>query len=253
MVLSTRHLGDPAVEAVHLVNDVTAAVNFIFNYRPPTLAVRIVAHTENSLLVGEDQRVSAAACNLNHFGPQRLDERQSHRGGFQHVVVALMAAVLCALEAQLRVLVQAHAPQLDHIFGRRSDESEAVTTSSRGDLLCGLQAIRSQLVFAGLLPAAVRHHEAGDPQSAGEAEAPHKHLVGGLLVLADVLKNWTAAGFLLLGSGCFTECRITTDLKPRADASGAQSHAWKSHPVDRERTSLHNCDEQQGTYDSLGS
>lgn len=41
---------------------------------------------------------------------------------------------MAALEAQLRVLVQAHAPQLGHVLGRGGDESEAVTTSSRGDL-----------------------------------------------------------------------------------------------------------------------
>lgn len=46
----------------------------------------------------------------------------------------LTAAVLRAVVAQLRVLVQAHAPQLDHIFGRGGDESEAVTTSSRRNL-----------------------------------------------------------------------------------------------------------------------
>lgn len=48
--------------------------------------------------------------------------------------VNLTAAVLSALEAQLRVLVEAHAPQLDHIFGRRGNESESITASSGGDL-----------------------------------------------------------------------------------------------------------------------
>lgn len=43
-----------------------------------------------SLLVGEDQRVSAATRDLNHSGLLRLDERQGHRGGFQHVVIALI-------------------------------------------------------------------------------------------------------------------------------------------------------------------
>lgn len=43
-----------------------------------------------SLLVGEDQRVSAATCNLNHSGLQRLDKRQSHRGRLQHVFIALI-------------------------------------------------------------------------------------------------------------------------------------------------------------------
>lgn len=107
-------------------------------------------------------------------------------------------------------------------------------------LLCSLQPVRSQLVFAGLLPAAVRHHEAGDTQSASEAKAPYKHLVAGLFVLADILKNWTGAAFLLR-SGCFTECRITTDLKPCAHVSSAQSHTRKSHPAERDEAGVHNC------------
>lgn len=46
----------------------------------------------------------------------------------------LTAAVLGTLEAQLGVLVEAHPPQLCHIFGRGGNESEAVTASSRGNL-----------------------------------------------------------------------------------------------------------------------
>lgn len=63
-----------------------------------------------------------------------LWQRVKQSRGKQRFWFCLTAAVLCALEAQLRVLVQAHAPQLDHIFGRGGDESEAVTTSSRRDL-----------------------------------------------------------------------------------------------------------------------
>lgn len=42
-----------------------------------------------SFFVGEDQGMSTATCHLNHSGLLRLDKRQSHRGGFQHVVIAL--------------------------------------------------------------------------------------------------------------------------------------------------------------------
>lgn len=61
-------------------------------------------------------------------------ERSSTSGFVSTVEFCLTAAVLRALEAQLRVLVQAHAPQLDHVFGRGGDDSEAVTTSSGRDL-----------------------------------------------------------------------------------------------------------------------
>lgn len=92
-------------------------------------------------------------------------------------------------------------------------------------LLGRLQPVRSQLVFAGLLPAAVRHHEAGDTQSAGEAEAPHKHFVVGLPVLADILKNRSGATAAFRRSGGFTESRVAADSKPRESrVSSAQSH-----------------------------
>lgn len=48
--------------------------------------------------------------------------------------VFLTAAVLGALEAELRVFVKAHAPHLGRIFGGGGDEGEAVTAGSRGDL-----------------------------------------------------------------------------------------------------------------------
>lgn len=95
--------------------------------------------------------------------------------------------------------------------------------------LCSLQAIGIELVFAGLLPAAVWHHKARDTQSTSEAKAPYKHFVVGLFVLANVLKNWTIADFLLR-SGCFTECCITTDLKPPTQMSEAELDTRKSHP-----------------------
>lgn len=41
-----------------------------------------------SLLVSEDQRVCATAGDLNHPSLLRPNERQRHRGRFQHVVVA---------------------------------------------------------------------------------------------------------------------------------------------------------------------
>lgn len=93
-------------------------------------------------------------------------------------------------------------------------------------LLGRLQPVRSQLVFAGLLPAAVRHHEAGDTQSAGEAEAPHKHFVVGLPVLTDILKNRSgAAAAAFRRSGGFTESRVAADSKPRESrVASAQSH-----------------------------
>lgn len=172
------------------------------------------------------------------------------------LVRCLTAAVLRALEAQLGVLVEAHPPHLDHVFGCRGDEREAVTTGSRRDLpqihnnscsralvqhesswfslkyivllihlLGRLQPVRSQLVFAGLLPAAVRHHEAGDTQSAGEAEAPHKHFVVRLPVLTDILKNRSGATAAFRRSGGFTESRVAADSKPRKSrVSSAQSH-----------------------------
>lgn len=117
--------------------------------RPPT-----------SLLVGEHQRVSAAAGELDHPGLLRLGKGQRHRGRLQHVVVAphcrhkvyklsdsgtsrfherlrvcpLTAAFLRALESQLGVFVEAHAPHLGHVIGCRGDEREAVTAGRRGDL-----------------------------------------------------------------------------------------------------------------------
>lgn len=53
--------------------------------------------------------------------------------------------MLSALKAQLRIFVQAHAPQFGHIFGWRRDESETVTTGSRGDLQQQQQKARSAL------------------------------------------------------------------------------------------------------------
>ena len=78
-------------------------------------------------------------------------------------------------------------------------------------LLCCLQAVRSELVFAGPFLAAVWYHKAGDPECPGEAKAPHKHFVGRFFVLTNILKNWNTAA-LLLGSGCFTEGRISTHV-----------------------------------------
>lgn len=106
-------------------------------------------------------------------------------------------------------------------------------------LLCSLQAIRSELIFAGLLPAAVRHHKAGDAQSTSEAKAPYKHFVVGLFVLTNVLKNWTIAAFLLR-SGRFTECCITTDLKPPTHMSGAEMDTRESHPSKIDKTGQNN-------------
>lgn len=115
-----------------------------------------------SLLISKHQRVSPAAGELDHPGLLRLGERQRHRGRFQHVVVAphcrwekknhklsysgpscskerwpascLTAAFLRALESQLGVFVQAHAPHLGHVFGCRGDECKAITAGCRGDL-----------------------------------------------------------------------------------------------------------------------
>lgn len=46
----------------------------------------------------------------------------------------LTAAVLCPLEAQLRVFVETHSPQFDHIFGAGGDQCEPITTGSRRNL-----------------------------------------------------------------------------------------------------------------------
>lgn len=42
-----------------------------------------------SLLISEDQRMSAAAWYLHHSGLQRFNKRQSHRGWFQDKVITL--------------------------------------------------------------------------------------------------------------------------------------------------------------------
>uniref|UniRef100_A0A3P9PHT8 Uncharacterized protein n=1 Tax=Poecilia reticulata TaxID=8081 RepID=A0A3P9PHT8_POERE len=93
-------------------------------------------------------------------------------------------------------------------------------------LLCGLQAVRSVLISARFFAAAVRHHEAGDPQSPSEAEAPNKHFMRRLSVLADVLENRLAA--LLLRSGRPAECRIATHTQGQLHMARAET--WESHP-----------------------
>lgn len=106
-------------------------------------------------------------------------------------------------------------------------------------LLCSLQAVRSELIPAGLLPAAVRHHEAGNPQRPGEAEAPHKHLVCRLSVLTDVLKNRPAAA-LLLGSGRCAERGVAARMEGRTHVARAEADTGESHPRDRGRTNITN-------------
>lgn len=46
----------------------------------------------------------------------------------------LTAAALCPLEAQLRVFVETHSPQFDHIFGAGGDQREPITAGSRRNL-----------------------------------------------------------------------------------------------------------------------
>lgn len=108
-------------------------------------------------------------------------------------------------------------------------------------LLCRLQPVGSQLVFAGLLPAAVRYHETGDPQSSSEAEAPHKDFVVGPFVLTHILEDRiggaVAAAAAFWGSGGFTESRIPAHPQPcEARVSSTQSHARESHPASGEET-----------------
>uniref|UniRef100_A0A3B5QYA0 Uncharacterized protein n=1 Tax=Xiphophorus maculatus TaxID=8083 RepID=A0A3B5QYA0_XIPMA len=98
-------------------------------------------------------------------------------------------------------------------------------------LLCGLQAVRSVLISARFFPAAVRHHEAGDPQCPGEAEAPNKHFVGRLPVLADILENRFAA--LLLRSGRPAECRVATHTQGQPHVARAETR--ESHPEETSR------------------
>lgn len=43
----------------------------------------------------------------------------------------LTPALLRPLEAQLRVFIETHSPQFDHIFGAGGDECETITTGSR--------------------------------------------------------------------------------------------------------------------------
>lgn len=102
-------------------------------------------------------------------------------------------------------------------------------------LLCRLQPVGSQLVFAGLLPAAVWYHETGNPQRSSEAEAPHKDLVAGPLVLTHVLENrfggaiTTTAAFW--GCGGFAESRVPARPQPcEARVPSTQSYARESHP-----------------------
>lgn len=61
------------------------------------------------------------------------------------------------------------------------------------NLLDCLQPVGSQLIFPGLLPPSVWDHETGNSQSSGEAEAPHKDLVVGPLVLTNILENRNGA------------------------------------------------------------
>lgn len=98
-------------------------------------------------------------------------------------------------------------------------------------LLCSLQAIRSELEFARLLPASIWHYKAGNPQSTSEAEAPYKHFVVWLFVLANILKDRSISVFLLW-SACFAECGITTKLKAcPPSVANTQPHTLQSHPV----------------------
>uniref|UniRef100_A0A3B3UA27 Secreted protein n=1 Tax=Poecilia latipinna TaxID=48699 RepID=A0A3B3UA27_9TELE len=92
-------------------------------------------------------------------------------------------------------------------------------------------AVWSILISARFFAAAVRHHEAGDPQCPSEAEAPNKHFMRRLSVLADVLENRLAA--LLLRSGRPTECCVATHTQGRLHMARAET--WESHPEETSR------------------
>lgn len=150
------------------------------------------------------------------------------------VPLFLTSAALRALKAELRVLVEAGAPQLGDIFGGRRQKGEAITAGGRGDLrkksrhrllncswrwdafACSylvfrLQPVRRELVLARLLPAAVGNHKAGNAQGSREAEAPHEHFVTGLPVLAHVLEDRTAGvRFLPRVRGAAERCVAAT-------------------------------------------
>lgn len=112
-------------------------------------SISIWRETLTSLLVGEDQRVSAAARHLNHFGLQRLDERQSHRGGFQHVVVALICRERTGKEGRVVRPRHKHAAfahtshgvsHKKRLYTEKGDVSTGTPTHSRYASICSERA-----------------------------------------------------------------------------------------------------------------
>uniref|UniRef100_A0A672FB69 Uncharacterized protein n=1 Tax=Salarias fasciatus TaxID=181472 RepID=A0A672FB69_SALFA len=101
-----------------------------------------------------------------------------------------------------------------------------------------LQPVRRQLVLSGRLPAAVRHHEAGDAQRPGEAEAPHEHFVGGLSVLAHVLEHRSAALLRPGRPGRPADRGVAADRQACARVSSAETNTRESHAADRQEPGL---------------